>query len=299
MGRPGVLVTVSGQFGANTLKATEAVEAALAEFMPTLKARGIEVYPTLHRPATFVERALSNLQSALTLGSVLILIVLYAFLRSWRAALISFLAIPLSLLAAVVVLVQMGESLNTMTLGGFALALGVLVDDAIIDIENIMRRLRLASATGTVDREAVIEEASIEIRGSMFYGTLAVIFAFIPVLLAGGVQGRFIGPMALTFVIAVLASMLVALTVTPALCALLLTGADTEQEPKILHHLKAAHIWVQDRVRQAWGATVAILALSCSSGRVRRSLSLQRTHSSSFAKATSCCRCRWPRPAPP
>lgn len=163
MGKPGVLLTVSGQFGANTLDATEAVEAALAEMAPQLKEREITVYPAFsHRPSTFIERALGNLERALALGSALILIVLYAFLRSVRAALISFLAIPMSLLAAVVVLGYFGQSLNTMTLGGFALALGVLVDDAIIDIENIMRRLRQARASGETDDLKVIEDASIK-----------------------------------------------------------------------------------------------------------------------------------------
>ena len=152
MGRPGVLLTVSGQFGANTLEATTAIEAALAEVTPSLIERDIEIYPALHRPATFVERALHNLEAALALGSAFILIVLYAFLRSVRAALISFLAIPLSLLAAVAVVTELGQSINTMTLGGFALALGVLVDDAIIDIENIMRRLRQARAAGNSNR---------------------------------------------------------------------------------------------------------------------------------------------------
>ena len=148
MGKPGVLVTVSSQYGANTLEATEAVEAALDELKPALKQRGIDII-LLHRPASFIERALGNLEHALALGSALILAVLYAFLRSWKAALISFLAIPMSLLAAVFVLAEFGQTINTMTLGGFALALGVLVDDAIIDIENIMRRLRLARAAGT------------------------------------------------------------------------------------------------------------------------------------------------------
>lgn len=260
MGRPGVLITISGQFGANTLDATHATEAALAELTPALKQRGIEVYPTLHRPATFVVRALTNLQGALTLGSALILLVLYAFLRSVTAALISFLAIPLSLLAAVVILAQFGETLNTMTLGGFALALGVLVDDAIIDIENITRRLRLAHADGSTDHLGVVEDASVEIRGSMLYGTLAVIFVFFPILFAGGVQGRFIGPMALTFIIAVLASMVVALTVTPALCALFLTSHGRTEEPKLLHYLKAAQAWVLDKVHRAWWLTVTVLA---------------------------------------
>jgi CzcA family heavy metal efflux pump len=259
MGRPGILITISSQFGANTLEATKASEAALAELTPALEQRGIQVYPTLHRPATFVVRALGNLEAALTLGSALILIVLYAFLRSVRAALISFLAIPLSLLAAVVVLAEFGQSLNTMTLGGFALALGVLVDDAIIDIENIIRRLRLAEASGQSDPLKVVEDASIEIRGSMLYGTLAVIFVFIPILFAGGVQGRFIGPMALTFIIAVIASMVVAMTVTPALCALLLRGHDKTQEPKLLIALKAAQAWVLDKVHRAWWLTIAAL----------------------------------------
>ena len=222
-----------------------------------LERRGIKIYPALHRPATFVVRALSNLETALTLGSALILIVLYAFLRSVRASLISFLAIPLSLLAAVVVLSEFGQSLNTMTLGGFALALGVLVDDAIIDIENIARRLRQAPADA--NRLAVIEDASIEIRGSMLYGTLAVIFAFFPILFAGGVQGRFIGPMALTFIIAVLASMLVALTVTPALCALLLTTREDTKESPLVRGLKVAQAWVLSVVRRAWWLTVLLL----------------------------------------
>ena len=259
MGRPGVLVTVSSQFGANTLKATEAVERALEDLKPALERRGIDVI-LLHRPASFIERALSNLEHALALGSALILIVLYAFLRSWKAALISFLAIPLSLLAAIFVLAEFGQTLNTMTLGGFALALGVLVDDAIIDIENIMRRLRLAKAAGRDDDLQTIEEASIEIRGSMLYGTLAVIFVFLPILFAGGVQGRFIGPMALTFIIAVLASMVVALTVTPALCALMLTGEETKEPPRLVTLMQGFQAWCMEKVRTRWGLTVAALA---------------------------------------
>ncbi len=259
MGKPGVLVTVSSQFGANTLKATEAVESALVSLRPALAQRGIDVI-LLHRPASFIERALGNLEHALALGSALILAVLYAFLRSWKAALISFLAIPLSLLAAIVVLSEFGQTLNTMTLGGFALALGVLVDDAIIDIENIMRRLRLAKAEGRHNDLETIEDASIEIRGSMLYGTLAVIFFFLPILFAGGVQGRFIGPMALTFIIAVIASMVVALTVTPALCALLLKGDETKETPRILNRMKDVQSWCMEVVRAHWGLTVAALA---------------------------------------
>ena len=142
MGKPGVMLSLASQYGANTLTATLAVEEALAELAPALKAQGITIYPALHRPANFIERALGNLEQSLLIAAVLILAVLYLFLRDVRAALIAFTAIPLSLLAAVAVLDRMGLTLNTMTLGGFAVALGVLVDDAIIGIENILRRLR-------------------------------------------------------------------------------------------------------------------------------------------------------------
>src|ERR1022692_917797 len=142
MGKPGVMMSLASQYGANTLTATLAVEAALANLEPALKAQGITLYKDLHRPANFIERALGNLKQSLVIAALLILAVLYLFLRDIRAALIAFTAIPLSLLAAVAVLDRMGLTLNTMTLGGFAVALGVLVDDAIIGIENILRRMR-------------------------------------------------------------------------------------------------------------------------------------------------------------
>ncbi len=140
-GKPGVLLSLASQYGANTLEVTHALEAALAQLTPELKAQGIKVFPRMHRPANFIEQALSSLQQSLVIAAVLILVVLFLFLRDWRCALITFLAIPLSLLAAVAVLKGLGKTLNTMTLGGFAVALGVLVDDAIIGIENILRRL--------------------------------------------------------------------------------------------------------------------------------------------------------------
>src|SRR3974390_1726025 len=142
MGKPGVMMSLASQYGANTLTTTLAVEKALAEMAPILKSQGITLYPALHRPANFIERALGNLKNSLLIAAVLILAVLYLFFRDARAALIAFPAIPLSLLAAVAVLDRIGLTLNTMTLGGFAVALGVLVDDAIIGIENILRRLR-------------------------------------------------------------------------------------------------------------------------------------------------------------
>jgi len=239
MGRPGVMLSLASQFGANTLETTRAVERALASLAPALKAQGIDLYPALHRPANFIERALGDLENSLAIAAVLILAVLYAFLRDWRAALIAFTAIPLSLVAAIAVLDHMGLTLNTMTLGGFAVALGVLVDDAIIGIENILRRLRLnAGAPQPLPRLDVILESSLEVRGPVIYATAVVIVVFLPELFTSSVQGHFVGPLALAFICAVLASLVVALTTTPALCALLLRADSGHAESAWLVRLK-------------------------------------------------------------
>lgn len=261
-GEPGVLLSISGQYGANTLAATEAVEAALAEMQPMLAAQGVKVYPRLHRPANFIERALGELGRALGLGALLILAVLLLFLRDLRSALISFLTIPLSLLVAIAVFDHFGVTLNTMTLGGFAVALGVLVDDAIIDLENILRRLRenqlLASPLG---RLTVIRDASLEIRGSVLYATLVVLLVFLPVLLASGIQGRFLRPLALAFIAAVVVSLIVAFTVTPALAALLLPERLAAERPRWLSALAAVHSRAMEVVERRLGVVLATLSL--------------------------------------
>ena len=245
MGRPGVLLSLASQYGANTLSTTLAVEHALADLAPALRAQGITVYPALHRPANFIEQALGNLEHSLVIAAILILAVLYLFLRDLRAALIAFTAIPLSLLAAVAVLDHMGLTLNTMTLGGFAVALGVLVDDAIIGIENILRRLRdNAQQAEPRARLEVIIEASLEVRGPVIYATAVVIAVFLPELFTSSVQGHFVGPLALAFILAVVASLIVAMTATPALCALLLGARAT--------HADAAWLaWLKRRQRSA------------------------------------------------
>src|SRR6516165_1763984 len=258
MGKPGVFLSLASQYGANTLSVTLAVERALAALEPALKAQGITVYPALHRPANFIERALGNLQQSLGIAVILILALLYLFLRDIRAALIAFSAIPLSLLAAVAVLDRMGMTLNTMTLGGFAVALGVLVDDAIIGIENIMRRLREnARLEAPRPRLEIIRDASLEVRGPVIYATLVVIVVFLPVLFTSSIQGRFVGPLALSFIFAVVASLVVALTSTPALCALLLRRHDERPEARWLQTLK---VW-QRRSVQRIGAHLKLTML--------------------------------------
>jgi CzcA family heavy metal efflux pump len=260
MGKPGVLISLASQYGANTLTATLAVEQALANLEPALKAQGITLYKELHRPANFIERALRNLKESLVIAAVLILAVLYLFLRDARAALIAFTAIPLSLLAAIAVLDRMGLTLNTMTLGGFAVALGVLVDDAIIGIENILRRMREnASLPEPKPRLEVVREASLEVRGPVIYATAVVIAVFLPELFTSSVQGHFVGPLALAFIFAVLASLLVAMTSTPALCALFLRRHDARPEARWLRGLKS---WQRSAVYLVGGhfkLTVVIL----------------------------------------
>lgn len=260
MGRPGVMLSLASQYGANTLSTTHDLEKVLAQVIPTLTAQGITVYPALHRPATFIERALHSLQSTLMVAAVLILVLLFAFLRNLRAALIAFLAIPLSLFAAVATLGHFGLTLNTMTLGGFAVALGVLVDDAIIDIENILRRLHAnAQLEQPRARLDIILESSLEVRRPVLFATAVVIAAFLPELFATNLQGHFVGPLALAFVLAVLASLLVAMTVTPALCALLLHARASGHSAGWLELLKR---WQQSLIqwvdRAFWPVIIVI-----------------------------------------
>lgn len=242
MGRPGVLLAMTSQYGANTLEVTRRVEQALDGFQRTLDRREITLHRGLHRPANFIESSLAHLRSSLGIGAALVVLVLLLFLRSPRTAFISFLSIPLSLLSAVIVFRAFGITLNTMSLGGFAVAIGVVVDDAIIDVENIVRRLRENSMRERPQSRArVILEASVEVRGAIVYATLIVTAAFLPVFLLGGIQGRFFLPLGLAFVVATIASLGVAVTVTPALCALMLGRLESRREPIHIRLLRAGH----------------------------------------------------------
>lgn len=242
MGKPAVLLTLRSQYGANTLAVTHALEDALHELQPVFQKSGVTLYPRLHRPATFIETALANVGNSLLIGSALVGIVLLLFLLDLRPALISFVSIPLSLLTAVLVLDSFGVSLNTMTLGGFAVAIGVVVDDAIIDVENIVRRLR-ENATLAAPRPAwrVVLDASMEVRSAVVYATLIVCIVFVPVLTMSGIQGSFFAPLGIAFILSTLASLVVALTVTPALCLVLLGKAGQHVEPALVRGLKGLH----------------------------------------------------------
>jgi CzcA family heavy metal efflux pump len=263
-GKPGVLLATSSQYGANTLDVTLRLEAALSELQPLLDSQGVTRIGPLHRPATFIQTALRNMREALIFGAILVVVVLMLFLRDWRSALISFVTIPLSLLIAVLVIGAWGWTINTMTLGGLAVALGVVVDDAIIDVENILRRLREARLTGAVVRvRELILQASMEVRRPIVLATLVVGLVFVPILFLPGLQGRFFAPLAAAFVLATFASLLVALSVAPALCWLLLRDAQHRREPRWQRRLKLAHRRV---LRAAAPHAVTLLAVSLLAG---------------------------------
>src|SRR5205807_1962488 len=239
-GHPGVLLVLSSQFGENTEEVTEAVERALDEMAPAFASERMTLHPALFRPASFVQTAIDNVMQSLLLGGVLVAVVLFVFLFDLRTAFISLTAIPLSLLGAVIVLDRLGLTLNTLTLGGLAIAIGEVVDDAIIDVENIFRRLRENRAHGAPrPASEVVLEASLEVRSAVVYATFVVALVFVPVLTLSGLQGRLFAPLGIAYILAVLASLVVAMTVTPALSsALLARGLGDGPEPRFILALK-------------------------------------------------------------
>jgi CzcA family heavy metal efflux pump len=264
-GEPGLVIVVSAQLGANTKVVAQRAEAALGLLKPAIAAAGLTLHPALFRPSEFIDLALRNVTTSLLLGAVLVTAVLFIFLSDVGAAAISLTAIPLSLLAAMVVLDAMGFGLNTLTLGGLAIALGEVVDDAIIDVENIARRLRqnrLSSEPRSA--AAVVLEASLEVRGSVVYATFVVALVFMPVLTLTGVQGALFRPLGLAYVLAILASLLVALTVTPALTLLVLgRRSHRAHESPALAWLKARYAIVLERLTRRPAAVAMWAALLC------------------------------------
>ena len=236
---PGLLLIVEKLPWGNTLSVTKGVEAALEQLKPGLV--GVDVDPTIFRPATFIEMSLDNLNRALLIGCVLVMLVLMVFLRDWRSAAVSIVALPLSLLAAAVVLRYRGGTMDTMVLAGLVIALGEVVDDAIIDVENIVRRLRL-NARRSVPQPplAVVLAASLEVRSSVVYASLIVALVFLPVFFLDGLAGSFFRPLAQAYVLAIMASLAVALVVTPVLSLLLLPASAARQhtDPRSVTRLK-------------------------------------------------------------
>ncbi len=245
-GEPAVILGIQKQPGANTLALTRALDQTLDDIERTLP-KGMHIDRNIFRQADFIERSLDNLSAAITEGAFLVIVVVLLFLVNFRAAFVTLLALPLSLVAAILGLQWMGLTINAMSLGGLAIAIGVLVDDAIIDVENVMRRLRLNAQLPEAERLSpmeVIYRASSEIRQSIVFATLIVGLVFLPLFFLTSVEGRLLRPLGVAYVIALFASLVVALTVTPALCSFLLPKAKSVvsgHEPWLVRKIKAAY----------------------------------------------------------
>ena len=223
-GAPAVIVSVQKQPAADTVQLTHAIEAALGGLQQGLPV-GLAAPKVLFRQADFIEASIGNVTEALRDGAIMVAIVLFAFLLSVRTTLISLVAIPLSLAVTAMVFRLLDQSINVMTLGGLAIAIGELVDDAVVDVENILRRLKQNRAQGNpLSTLEVVRRASVEVRSGIVYATAIVVLVFVPLFALPGIEGRLFTPLGIAYIVSVLASMLVSMTVTPVLCLYLLPG---------------------------------------------------------------------------
>lgn len=231
---PGVIISIQKQPGASTIELTKEIEKALSELEKTLPSY-VQLNPDLFKQANFIETSIANVKEALRDGVVLVLIVLFLFLLNFRTTMITITAIPLSFVLSAIVFKIFGLSVNTMTLGGFAIAIGELVDDAIVDVENVFRRLRENKQSAKPKNSLlVIYEGSSEVRNSIVIATIIVCLVFLPLFSMGGIEGKLFVPLGISYIVSLLASMIVSLTVTPALCSFLLTKG------KLLEHKDGA-----------------------------------------------------------
>ncbi|MBL7953087.1 MAG: efflux RND transporter permease subunit [Flavobacteriales bacterium] len=246
-GSPAVVLTISKQPSTNTLELTERLDATLEQLRQALPA-GVNLHTDIFRQSDFIAASINNVQRSLVEGSIFVVIVLLVFLMNWRSTIISLLAIPLSLLVSVLVLEWLGFTINTMSLGGMAIAIGALVDDAIIDVDNVLKRLRENVRLPAETRRpalTVIFDASTEIRASILNATLIIIAAFVPLFFLSGMEGRMLTPLGVSFIVALFASLVVAITVTPVLCHLLLTN-----ERQLARHSEGG--WVVRNLKRSY-----------------------------------------------
>jgi CzcA family heavy metal efflux pump len=268
-GKPAVILAIQKQPGANTLELTDRLDEVLTDLQRTLPP-GMVLETEVFRQADFIQRSIDNVTTALVEGLVLVAIIVFIFLVSWRATAVALAAIPVSVVSAVIVINSGGGTINTMTLGGLAIALGMLVDDAIIVVENVVRRLRLERAKPQAEQRndlAVVAAATSEVQGAIIFATLIILLVFLPIFGLTGIEGRLLQPLALAYGVSLLASLAVALTLTPALSYDLLSRKpeDVGNEPGWVIRLKGWYHGVLDRWLDRWkvlalGSAVLVLA---------------------------------------
>lgn len=241
--QPAVIITVAKQPGASTIKLNEEIDQTLAGMDQTLP-KGVEVHTDIFRQADFIDTSISNLQESLFVGAIFVIVILFFFLMNLRTTLISLVALPLSIIVTMIALNLFGLSINTMSLGGIAIAIGSLVDDAIVDVENVYKRLRRRRDTGESVLKIVFD-ASKEVRMPIFNSSLIIMASFVPLFFLGGMEGKLLKPLGISFIVALFASTLVALTVTPVLCSYLLGSkkamATMSKEPWLSRKLRVGY----------------------------------------------------------
>ncbi|CAA9303667.1 MAG: Cobalt-zinc-cadmium resistance protein CzcA; Cation efflux system protein CusA [uncultured Cytophagales bacterium] len=263
-GKPAVILTVMKQPNTNTLSLTRQIDQTLAELAGQLPG-SLQVHSRIFRQADFIDASIGNIRRVLVEGSLFVVVILFVFLLNARATVISLLAIPVSLLVAILTLKWLGFTINTMSLGGMAIAVGDLVDDAIIDVENVLRRLRENArlpAPAQKNKLRVIYEASTEIRTSVIHATFIIIIAFLPLFFLSGMEGRLLAPLGVAFIVSLFASLVVALTLTPVLCSYLLTDEERlrrqDRESPLVRRLNR---WYEKALRRTLGyGKTAVLA---------------------------------------
>ncbi len=270
-GNPAVILGIQKQPNANTLELTRDIDAVLNDIQESLP-NGMKISKNIFRQADFIEVAIHNLLEALRDGSILVVIIVIIFLANLRASVITLVAIPLSLVAAFIGMKLAGATINSMTLGGLAIAIGELVDDAIIDVENVFRRLRENARLPQEQRTPVLEivyRASSEIRGSIVFATLVVLLVFLPIFFLSGVGGRLLRPLGFAYITALFASLMVALTVTPALCSFLLPRAKAVlegKEPRWIAWLRSRYenhlSWMLGHTSIVFAASILLLVIA-------------------------------------
>lgn len=270
--KPAIIVSISKQPNANTLDVTQRIEKNLADLEKTLP-KDVTIDTKIFRQADFIETSVNNVQNALIEGGIFVIIILFLFLGSFRTTLISLLAIPMSLLGAILVLQFLGMTINTMSLGGMAIAVGSLVDDAIIDVENVYKRLRQNRLKPEHERQSaftVVFEASKEIRASILNATLIIIVAFLPLFFLSGMEGRMLQPLGIAFVVSLFMSLIVAMTVTPLLSKMLLSNdkylAKNEKEKWLVRKLTSNYerslIWALNHKKAILYPLIGVFVIS-------------------------------------